>query len=459
MSMDWATWGLPLAVLGGAGVLAAVLATALRPSDAEKSEIGGAGRREDLEERNKAIVQALRDLEVEKDKMAPEDYLREKAALVEKGAASLRELESATSNPEFSPEAEAALAAERARLGDAGFRSAFLKQASKAGVAMPVPRTVGVGQRWQGALGAFAVSGLIAAMYLGAQAYQTPRGESMTGGGPGAAPMQAAPAAPSADVQALLDKVKEDPKDWKSHNRLTAWALDNDRIQDAMEHNAAALEANPKDPEARTYKAVLAATVKLNDRAIALLDEVITDAPDYTLAYVYRGLIEIEAKKYDAAIADLQKARANGFPGEELISRSIERATALRDGKTPPPMPGAAGPSGGPGTPIVSGTITLDPAASGAIDQAKALFVSIKDPAGGPPLAAKKLPVGPFPMTFAVTSADRLPMGGDRPTPAAVDVTVRLDFDGNAMSRADGEPAAMFPGLKTGTAGVAAVLK
>ena len=93
------------------------------------------------------------------------------------------------------------------------------------------------------------------------------------------------------------------------------------------------------------------------------------------------------------------------------------------------------------------------------IRQAKALFVSIKDPAGGPPLAAKKLPVGPFPMTFEVTSADRLPMGGSRPTPDAVDVTIRLDFDGNAMPRADGEPAATFAAMKTGTAGIAAILK
>jgi hypothetical protein len=76
--------------------------------------------------------------------------------------------------------------------------------------------------------------------------------------------------------------------------------------------------------------------------------------------------------------------------------------------------------------------------------KAVALFVSVKDPANpGPPLAAKQLPAGPFPMSFTLTDADVVQMGaGPRPMPATVALTVRLDTDGNAMSKDPTDPIA-----------------
>ena len=107
-----------------------------------------------------------------------------------------------------------------------------------------------------------------------------------------------------------------------------------------------------------------------------------------------------------------------------------------------------------------SGTIVAQPpAVADAASGAKAFFVSVKDPAGGPPIAAKRMAPGPFPMDLTITEADKLPMMGDRPVPAVVDVTLRLDFDGNASSRSDGEPIAEFKGLSKGTTGLEATLK
>ena len=86
----------------------------------------------------------------------------------------------------------------------------------------------------------------------------------------------------------------------------------------------------------------------------------------------------------------------------------------------------------------LAGTIAYDGPAKGA-----AVFVSVKDPAQpGPPLAAKKLPPGPFPLTFSLSDADRMPMGGGRAVPEKVSLLVRLDADGDAMTKDPSEPTA-----------------
>jgi hypothetical protein len=78
--------------------------------------------------------------------------------------------------------------------------------------------------------------------------------------------------------------------------------------------------------------------------------------------------------------------------------------------------------------------------------------VSVRDPAGGPPLAALSLPNGPWPVAFTVTTADVISMGGqERTFPDVVDLHVRLDQDGNATTRADGEPEAVLAGVTLGT--------
>ena len=93
----------------------------------------------------------------------------------------------------------------------------------------------------------------------------------------------------------------------------------------------------------------------------------------------------------------------------------------------------------------------------GAVQLASTIYVSVKD-GPGPPLAAKKLPVGPFPMEFTLTMADRPPMAASRPMPAAFDVTVRADLDGNAMTKDPSEPIFLAPGTAKGTTGLVVTL-
>ena len=73
----------------------------------------------------------------------------------------------------------------------------------------------------------------------------------------------------------------------------------------------------------------------------------------------------------------------------------------------------------------------------------------------GPPLAAKKLPPGPFPLSFTLTEADR-PMANG-PVPDELEVQVTLDADGDPMSKTAGDLEGIVPATK-GAASVSVAL-
>jgi hypothetical protein len=68
------------------------------------------------------------------------------------------------------------------------------------------------------------------------------------------------------------------------------------------------------------------------------------------------------------------------------------------------------------------------------------LFLVARSTAGGPPLAAKRLPAGPFPLAFELGPGDT--MLADRPLHGPVLLSARLDADGDASSKSADEPRA-----------------
>ncbi len=61
------------------------------------------------------------------------------------------------------------------------------------------------------------------------------------------------------------------------------------------------------------------------------------------------------------------------------------------------------------------------------------LFVIARGPGGGPPLAVKRLPVGPFPLAFQVGPADVMLKG--RPFRGPIALSARIDRDGDPLTR------------------------
>lgn len=121
---------------------------------------------------------------------------------------------------------------------------------------------------------------------------------------------------------------------------------------------------------------------------------------------------------------------------------------------TPPP---AAAASDGDAAPV-TGTVTLAPEVERKVPAGAILFVIARgEQGGGPPLAVKRIASPKFPLEFSLGPGDR--MIQQMPFVGPLQLSARLDADGNAMTRAPGDlqGAADAP-AKPGDAGVAIVI-
>src|SRR5262252_8374932 len=78
----------------------------------------------------------------------------------------------------------------------------------------------------------------------------------------------------------------------------------------------------------------------------------------------------------------------------------------------------------------IRGTILLE----GGEARGAVLFLIARTPdTPGPPLAVKRLPVGPFPLEFAIGPEDEMIKG--RPWVGPISLTARVDKDGDPLTR------------------------
>jgi tetratricopeptide (TPR) repeat protein len=445
VTIDWAVWGPPAAVLCAAVAFGVLSVVRLRSED---RSVTTEGRTIDLASTRDAAVQALRQLELERPKMDPADYERERELLIGRGARALEALDS----PSEAAPAPAPAAAPRPTAAEPGAR--------------------GLSPEWKGALAMLAVVLVAGGIWQLLDRTAEPRreGANMTGNqelGGASAPPDPKQSPEYLARKAELDaKIATNPSDVESLNQLTFLYLRVGDPPSAMQTNDKALAVAPNDADARTWRAVITAMMGMTDKAMEGFDAVLRDVPDHPQATVYKGLLLLEEGKPTEAIPFLERAIALN-PGNPAAHSALEQARRMAAGGGMPPMAGAAPAGGAPPAgaiqTIVQGTIAIDPAAASAVPAGGVLFWSVRDPARpGPPVAADRADLGSvqFPMTFALTTEHIRAMPGASTTlPASVDLTVRVDSDGNAMTREAGLPSATIPGVAIGTSNVTVLLR
>jgi len=91
-----------------------------------------------------------------------------------------------------------------------------------------------------------------------------------------------------------------------------------------------------------------------------------------------------------------------------------------------------------PSSAQISGQITIDAKLKGSIDPNAALFIIARPAgAGGPPLAVKKIDKPVFPLTYSLSQENVMMQG--TPFTGKINLTVRLDKDGNPVTRTPGD--------------------
>jgi hypothetical protein len=109
-----------------------------------------------------------------------------------------------------------------------------------------------------------------------------------------------------------------------------------------------------------------------------------------------------------------------------------------------------AGASAASGAPIRGRIVAGEGVAAGGEG---VLFVIARSQGGGPPLAVKRLAIGPFPLEFEIGPEDVMIQG--LPFAGPITLTARIDRDGNPMTRdAGGASAALDAPVQPGAEGV-----
>ena len=407
-SIDWNAWGPALSVIAAGLCLGALFgrssgAATVRAQDTLEA---------DLRQERSDAVESLKRLDAEKDKFSDEDYQAERAALLARGANALRALDA------MEPPA---------------------KQAPKS-----APARTGLAPEWREALAVLCVMLCVGVFWSFAsnEAVDRPRGGSMTGGS----------VSSTADQKAeMLARIESDPSDLEAANLLTRFSIMEGDATGAMEWNQRASAISDDDPGVRTYRAVLAALVGMDDRALERLKEVTSDHPDFADAWSYLGVLQLRQASVDDAVVSLERAVALN-PSDPGLRQTLDQARVIAQAKAEPValnQPSEA-------QPVASGTLSLPESLAASINGDETLYLSVRSPAGGPPLAAKKLPVGEYPQAFTLTTADAIAMGGaPRPFPDTIALTVRIDGDGNPLTKDDVLAEASAPAITLGQGQIA----
>jgi tetratricopeptide (TPR) repeat protein len=206
----------------------------------------------------------------------------------------------------------------------------------------------------------------------------------------------------------------------------------------AIENFKKVLAADPNQPEAHTYMGFILVQAGHADGALMAFDKALAITPDLAMALWGKGMTLYQGKQDHAAAKPVFQRLLQIMPaGEERAE--VEKVLAqISQTDNKPAAPSQATAAATKSSDQISGTITVDSKLKAAIDNRSALFIIARPDgaAGGPPLAVKKIDRPVFPLSYSL-GADNVMMQG-RPFSGKVSISVRLDKDGNAMTREAG---------------------
>ena len=243
-------------------------------------------------------------------------------------------------------------------------------------------------------------------------------GDFLTGTGPGG--ISASSAMGGADLQSLLTQghAAFERKDWSQ----------------AIDAFKKVIAIDSDHPEAHTYMGLILTQAGHADSALLAFNRALSTNPEFPLALWGKGMVLYRDK------GDFPGARQNLEKLVNLLPPGAQRNEVQRtmDEMGSRPADPVQSKQLVAGSSRIEGTISVDPKLKAKLDSRDALYIIVRSAgsAGGPPLAVKKVGRPVFPLSYSLGPENMMIPG--RPFSGKVDVSVRLDKDGNAMTRDPG---------------------
>jgi cytochrome c-type biogenesis protein CcmH len=213
-------------------------------------------------------------------------------------------------------------------------------------------------------------------------------------------------------------------------------AFERQEYPKAIEAFKKVLAADATNPEAHSYMGFILMQAGHGDGALLAFEKALSRAPNFPMALWGKGMVLYQDKKdFAGARAIFERLLAMVPPGEERneIAKVLAELPASGAATTATRADAASG------SQTISGTITVDAKLKSNLDTNAALFI-IARPAGGPggpPLAVKKIAKPTFPLSYTLGQENVMMQG--TPFSGKINITVRLDKDGNPTTRGAGD--------------------
>jgi cytochrome c-type biogenesis protein CcmH len=210
----------------------------------------------------------------------------------------------------------------------------------------------------------------------------------------------------------------------------------------AIEAFKKVLAADPNNPEAHSYMGFILVQAGHGDGALMAFDKALSQAPNFPMALWGKGMVLYREKQdFVGAREILEKLLDLVPPGDERneiakVIAEIPVSGGLGNrSAAPEKTPAAASPSSSQ----ISGKITVDPKLKASLDPNAALFIIARPAgvAGGAPLAVKKIDTPAFPLSYSLSQENVMMQG--TPFTGKINITVRVDKDGNPATRGAGD--------------------
>jgi len=262
------------------------------------------------------------------------------------------------------------------------------------------------------------------------------------------------------------------PTTYRSYEQLVRLYLVRQDMMSVFQETQAVLKQQPGNARALSYQALVRLAMGQAPQAEAMLKQALAKDPKLLDAYLHLMLVYVRSEKQaqaDTLLKDVQQRfpeQAESF--RQLLSEMRARkkdepqsAQAPAEGEDPHARVPGAGTGARGAAPVgkmVSGTLELDPSISGKSFAGAIVFVTLREGGfgAGPPLAAKRLPLGAFPMPFQIGASDSM-TGESLPNDLLIEA--RIDTDGDPMTRPRSDPYGSADRIPIGTKDVKLVLK
>lgn len=213
------------------------------------------------------------------------------------------------------------------------------------------------------------------------------------------------------------------------------------------------LRHDPGHPTANAYMGMILAQAGHVDAALESLDRALARTPNFPLALWAKGMVLFQdgrdpagARQYLERLEDLLPEGEQRDAVRDIIARIGESSAA------PAPVSSDA---------HIEGTAELETGRETRTGTGAVLYI-VARPAGaqgGPPLAVKRIVAPAFPVSFSLGPGDVMIKGTAFEGP--MNLTARLDSDGDPLTREAGEPAGAHDGnpVEPGARNVTILLK